>query len=202
MAGGGDPDNRHDFPGGWREDAKNAFSGEWAHAGTAGDFSFVQNLLRVRREHPALSEGRQWNLLSDESAIVFLRESDEEKVLVAFNRSKSARELQVAGERDAGGGSRWEREIVGRRAWLTVNGKELWLERPAESISIFLAELESKLGTEPQLSSMLATKQAAAATWCLAQPGREGGFGAFDAAAGCVEDAAAARVCSPWNASQ
>src|SRR5262249_36738571 len=95
MAGGGDPDNRHDFPGGWREDAENAFVGNGRTAEEQQVFSFVQNLLRVRREHPALSEGRQWNLLPDDSGLVFLRESDEEKVLVAFNLSKSARELHV-----------------------------------------------------------------------------------------------------------
>jgi Maltogenic Amylase, C-terminal domain len=97
----------------------------------------VQNLLRVRREHPALSEGRQWNLFSDDSAIVFLRESDEEKVLVAFNRSKSARELRVpVSETPAAGVAGSERLVGGGR--LDVDGREIVVSVPQGSISIYL----------------------------------------------------------------
>jgi neopullulanase len=136
MSGGGDPDNRHDFPGGWREDSKNAFSESGRTAEQQQVFSFVQNLLRVRRDHPALSEGRQWNLLSDASAIVFLRESDEEKVLVAVNFSKSARELHVAvTETPAAGTAGSERLIGDGRVDV---GREIVVRTPAESVSVFL----------------------------------------------------------------
>jgi glycosidase len=137
MTGGGDPDNRHDFPGGWREDPKNAFSESGRTAEQQQIFSFVQNLLRLRREHPALAEGRQWNLLSDESGIVFLRESDEEKVLVAFNLSKSARDLHVAvGETPAAGAAGSEKLMGDGR--VEVGGKGIVVSAPAESVSIFL----------------------------------------------------------------
>jgi len=137
MAGGGDPDNRHDFPGGWREDPKNAFVESGRTAEQQQIFSFVQNLLRVRREHPALSEGRQWNLLSDESALVFLRESDDEKVLVAFNLSKSARELGVAVSETPAAGAAGSEKLMGDGR-VEVSGKGIVVSAPAESISIFL----------------------------------------------------------------
>lgn len=137
MAGGEDPDNRRDFPGGWREDPKNAFTESGRTPAQQEIFSFVQNLLRVRREHPALSEGRQWNLLSDDSALVFLRESDEEKVLVAFNRSKNERELhvEVAGT-PAAGAAGSEKLLGDGRA--QVSGGEIIVSMPQESVSIFL----------------------------------------------------------------
>jgi neopullulanase len=137
MSGGGDPDNRHDFPGGWREDAKNAFVESGRTPEQQQMFSFVQNLLRVRREHPALSEGRQWNLLSDESAIVFLRESDEEKVLVAFNLSKSARELHVSVSETPAAGAMGSEKLMGDGR-LEVGGGGIVVRAPAESVSIFL----------------------------------------------------------------
>jgi glycosidase len=137
MAGGGDPDNRHDFPGGWREDAKNAFTESGRTPEQQVMFSFVQNLLRVRREHPALSEGRQWNLLSDDSGIVFLRESDEEKILVAFNVSKSSRELHVAVSETPAAGTSGSEKLLGEGR-LEIGGKGIVVTAPAESISIFL----------------------------------------------------------------
>ncbi len=137
MTGGGDPDNRHDFPGGWHDDPKNAFTEGGRTAEQQEIFSFVQSLLRVRREHPALSEGRQWNLLSDGSALVFLRESDEEKVLVAFNRSSSARELHVPVSETPAAGAAGSEKLVGDGR-LAVGGREIVLSAPAESISIYL----------------------------------------------------------------
>jgi len=58
-------------------------------------FSCVQALLGVRREHEALRAGRMWHLASDEWSYVFLRESEEEQVAVAFNNSDKARELRI-----------------------------------------------------------------------------------------------------------
>ncbi len=81
MPGGGDPDNRRDFPGGWSGDSNDAFT----QAGRTRDqqevFSYVQALLRLRREHAALRAGQLWHLASDESSYVFVRESEEENVL-------------------------------------------------------------------------------------------------------------------------
>jgi glycosidase len=137
LPGGPDPDNRHDFPGGWREDPNNGFMESGRTPEQQEIFSVVQNLLRVRRDHPALSEGRQWNLLSDDSAIVFLRESEEERVLVAFNRAKSARELHVpVSETPAAGTAGSEKLMGGGR--LDVGGREIVVSVPQESISIYL----------------------------------------------------------------
>src|SRR4029077_13998170 len=74
MLGGGDPDNRRDFPGGWREDAKNAFTEEGRTREQQDLFAYVQALLRLRHQHAALTSGRMWHFFSDEASYVFMRE--------------------------------------------------------------------------------------------------------------------------------
>jgi glycosidase len=49
MPGGADPDNRHDFPGGWSGDPKNAFTTDGRTQQQQQIFSYVQKLLRLRR---------------------------------------------------------------------------------------------------------------------------------------------------------
>ena len=136
MPGGGDPDNRRDFTGGWTEDANNAFTTAGRTREQQEIFSYVQELLRIRREHEALRGGQQWHLASDENSYVFLRASAEERLVVAFNSADKTRELKIPLQgtpaQDAqsvsllcGGG---KAELV---------GSELHLSVSAESISIF-----------------------------------------------------------------
>ena len=95
MTGGGDPDNRHDFPGGWMEDRKDGFAREGRTSEQQAIFEYVQGLLRLRRENDALRTGKLWHLASDDSSYVFLRESDEEKLVVAFHNGKSERQMTI-----------------------------------------------------------------------------------------------------------
>jgi neopullulanase len=136
MAGGGDPDNRRDFPGGWTEDSRNAFTEAGRTAEQQATFIYVQRLLRLRREHPALSGGRLWHLASDESAYLFVRESEEERVLVAFNASKKAREFRISLSDTTVDGSRAVKALFGE-ARAEIAGKEIHISAPAESLSIF-----------------------------------------------------------------
>ena len=73
----------------------------------------MQRLLRLRREHPALTGGRLWHLASDESGYVFLRESEEERVVVAFNNSGKAREFRVSLSDTAAQGSQGVKVLFG-----------------------------------------------------------------------------------------
>jgi glycosidase len=137
IPGGGDPDNRRDFPGGWREDAKNAFSEAGRTQEQQEIFAYVQSLLQLRREHPALNGGQLWHLFSDEKSYVFLRETEEERVLVVFNNAPEVRELRIAvNDTPAQGAARLSRLSGGAVAELA--GKEIRARAPAESLSIFL----------------------------------------------------------------
>ena len=136
MPGGADPDNRRDFPGGWTEDPNNAFTAAGRTREQQEIFSYVQELLRIRRDHEALRGGQLWHLASDENSYVFLRASAEERLVVAFNRADKTRDLKIPLQ----GTPAEDRESVsllcgGGKAELA--GSELHLFLPAESISIF-----------------------------------------------------------------
>ena len=139
MPGGRDPDNRHDFPGGWPGDPKNAFTAEGRTPEQQEVFKYVQTLLRLRREHPALQGGRLWHLFSDDTSYVFLRETEEERVLVAFNNSAEPRGLSIPLRDTPAQGAADFTEVLGQ-AKADVAGNELRVAMPAKSISIFLVE--------------------------------------------------------------
>lgn len=137
MPGAGDPDNRRDFPGGWIGDASDAFTEAGRNHEQQEIFSYVKELLRIRREHPALRGGRLWHLASDESAYVFLRESEEERIVVAFNNADKTRELQVPiNGTPAQNAEALSLLFGGAKAELT--GKAFRISMPAQSLSIFL----------------------------------------------------------------
>jgi glycosidase len=137
MAGGGDPDNRRDFPGGWREDPRNAFTEDGRTREQQELFSYVQALLKLRHGHPALSSGRLWHLFSDGGSYVFLRESEEERVLVVFNNLAQGRELQIpVNDTPAQSAGRLSRLLGDAEGGLA--GKEFHVRTPGQSVSIFV----------------------------------------------------------------
>jgi neopullulanase len=95
MDGRDDPDNRHDFPGGFPGDPQNAFTAAGRTAEQQDVFDYAQSLLSLRREHSALRYGKQWHIGWDETYYAFLRESPEEKLLVVYNNAASSRELEI-----------------------------------------------------------------------------------------------------------
>jgi glycosidase len=139
MTGGADPDNRHDFPGGWNGDAQNAFTAAGRTANQQKLFSYVQALLRLRRDHPVLARGRLWDLASDDSSFVFERDSDEEKIIVAFNNSKDARDLAVPLNGTPAQGAAGVTVLLGD-ARGTLDGGGLRLSMPPQSVTIFQLE--------------------------------------------------------------
>jgi neopullulanase len=137
MPGGGDPDNRRDFPGGWIGDSNDAFTPSGRTRDQQGIFSYVQSLLKLRREHPALRGGRQWHLASDESSYVFLRESEEERLVVAFNNADQPHELRVPVTETPAQKAASVTSLFGE-AKAELAGKEIRMTMPAQSLSIFV----------------------------------------------------------------
>jgi glycosidase len=136
LPGGGDPDNRRDFPGGWIGDAQNAFTSSGRTARQQEMFSYVQRLLGLRREHVALQTGRLWHVYADQAAYVFLRETEEEHVLVAFNNDAAARTVRVNVKNTPLEGLPAAVPLFGDGGAEIVN-HELRLTLPSESIMVF-----------------------------------------------------------------
>ncbi|MBB6145110.1 glycosidase [Silvibacterium bohemicum] len=104
MRGGEDPDNRHDFPGGFPGDSANAYQSTGRTPEEASIFEDVSRLMHFRAEHPALLTGQQQDLFADDSAFVFLRSADihsgcsadgSARILVAINKANQPRELSI-----------------------------------------------------------------------------------------------------------
>jgi len=139
MPGAGDPDNRRDFPGGWREDAQNAFSEQGRTREQQDLFAYVKELLRLRREHAALRNGRLWHLFSDETSYIFARESEEERLLVVFNNNSKAREIDLTLLDTPLQGVVRATRLFGE-AGVKLSGTELHIDEPARSLSIFVLD--------------------------------------------------------------
>jgi glycosidase len=137
MPGGSDPDNRRDFPGGWPSDAHNAFSKAGRTPEQEAIFKTVQTLLRLRREHDALRGGKLWHLASDDTAYIFMRESEEERLVVAFNNGTTARDMTVS-LKDTAGEHTTEAALLYGEATAGVSAEQLRLHLPAQSISILM----------------------------------------------------------------
>jgi neopullulanase len=136
MPGGGDPDNRRDFPGGWIGDANNAFTESGRTREQQETFAYVQSLLRLRREHAALRGGQLWHVASDETSYVFARESEEERLVVAFNNADQPRELRIP-LADTPAQKATEIAILFGQANGEIAERELRITMPARSLSIF-----------------------------------------------------------------
>lgn len=95
LAGGNDPDNRRDFPGGWREDARNAFEPAGRSPDEGAVFDHVRRLLRLRAELVPLRRGRFVSLAVGEQTWAFARIHQGAAVLVAMNNGKVAASLDV-----------------------------------------------------------------------------------------------------------
>jgi neopullulanase len=96
MKGGGDPDNRHDFPGGFPGDTRNAFVESGRTPEQEALFSRVQRLLALRRDHVALDRGQTWNIFGSKSLYAFARTWGRERVLVVANAGAESQQVALS----------------------------------------------------------------------------------------------------------
>jgi glycosidase len=137
MPGGEDPDNRRDFPGGFPGDALNAFTVAGRTAAQQEVFARVQSLLRLRKEHVALREGRQLHLEYDDSSYVFLREEDTDRVLVVFNNGGAGRKFVLDLQLANVPGVRSAEPMLGAPT-ANLENTSLTVEAPAHSVSVYV----------------------------------------------------------------
>jgi neopullulanase len=136
MQGGRDPDNRRDFPGGWPEDEKNAFTRSGRTPQQQEILEYVKSLLRLRREHDSLRGGKLWHLFSDDSSYIFMRESDEERLLIAFHDGTSPKTVSVSLQATSAETTSGISVLLGD-GQADLSGKFLKLVLPPQSLTIF-----------------------------------------------------------------
>jgi neopullulanase len=140
MAGGGDPDCRRDFPGGFPGDRNNAFTAAGRTPEQQDVFDWTQRLLKLRQQHPALTAaGKHLNLSVDENSYVFLRDSGNDHVVVAFNNSDSPKQASFTVLPPVLGAAQTWSVLLGSGTTSQQNGK-LALDMPAKSVTLIQAK--------------------------------------------------------------
>jgi neopullulanase len=139
MPGGGDPDNRRDFPGGSKGDARNAFEPGGRTADEEAVHAHLEQLLALRQSTPALRRGRMVNLEVADQTWVYARVLDGRPVVVAaFNTGAEPSTLDVpAGPVGLADGAALE-DRLHSGAHAVVQGGRLRLFLPARSSAVFV----------------------------------------------------------------
>lgn len=96
MPGGGDPDNRRDFPGGFPGDSRNAFTSSGRTAQENDVWNHLARLGQLRRELEPLRRGRTLDLYDGEQQLAYARFTDRQAVVVAFNNDAKPAEVQFS----------------------------------------------------------------------------------------------------------
>lgn len=135
MLGGGDPDNRRDFPGGWHDDLQNAFTSEGRTPEQQEVFQYVRDLLHLRAQHQALRSGKLWHLAAGDTSYVFIRELEAERLVIGFNNATAEKSLKLS-LRDTPAENSGGVSVLSGNANAQIVGRELRLTLPAQSISI------------------------------------------------------------------
>jgi len=95
MHGGGDPDNRRDFTGGWKDDPRNAFEKSGRTAEEEAVHAHVKKLSALRRKLEPLRRGDLVELTVTETTYAFARVTQRQSVLIAFNNSAQPQTLEL-----------------------------------------------------------------------------------------------------------
>ncbi len=138
LPGGGDPDNRRDFPGGFEGDPANAFEAAGRSPEQHAVWDHVRRLARLRGELSALRRGATLHLVATEQAYAFARvtESGESAVVVFNNDTKPVSlVVPIAGTRLAEGTILEDR--LGVCAELRVEAGRVSVTLPARSAALY-----------------------------------------------------------------
>ena len=98
MPGGGDPDNRRDFPGGWPGDPHNAFEASGRTPDQEAAFEEVSKLAQLRRELEPLRRGKLVDLAVGDQTYVYARLTDRQSVVVIINNGDEGATVEFDGE--------------------------------------------------------------------------------------------------------
>ncbi|MDQ2924749.1 MAG: alpha-amylase family glycosyl hydrolase [Acidobacteriota bacterium] len=103
LPGGGDPDNRRDFPGGFANTPRSAFTDAGRTPEERLMHDWVAQLSTLRQTHPALACGGEQMLNSDDNTLVYVRDAangcgdlnSKERLLIAVHRGKPAASVNL-----------------------------------------------------------------------------------------------------------
>lgn len=148
MVGGKDPDDRHDFPGGFPGDVHDAFTRTGRTAQEQDIFSWTSEMLALRKKLPALEGGSQQDLFADNDAFAFVRSTagesgcdvnrNADRVFVVVNKAAAAETIDLPLTDTAlAGCSEFAVEAPAMGAAPTIRDGKLQVEEPPESMTVY-----------------------------------------------------------------
>ncbi|MDL2281949.1 glycoside hydrolase family 13 protein [Parabacteroides sp. OttesenSCG-928-G06] len=96
----GDGGLRADFPGGWKDDARNVFSPEERTSQQASRYDFMQQLLHWRKNKEAVHKGDIKHFAPNRGVYVYERKYGEESVVVFLNGTSQPQTISTAPYRE------------------------------------------------------------------------------------------------------
>jgi glycosidase len=139
LPGGGDPDNRRDFPGGWPDDPRNAFTAAGRTPDEQAIWQHVQSLAHLRSDLQPLRRGPMVNLCVGDQAYGYARTGAPGPVFIWINNAPEAVDavcdLSALGLAD--GSALTDR--LGTAAQLRVTGGIVHTRLPPRTAAIYVA---------------------------------------------------------------
>jgi glycosidase len=147
MTGGEDPDNRHDFPGGFPGDSRSAFTSAGRTDREQEVFAWTKGLLALRAAHAETTTGMEQDLYADEASFAFVRsegpegcspDHTSERILVVVNKGEQNAHLDLPMDRSTLAGCRDFQPLAPTSgASPAIQTGQLKIEVPAQSMTVF-----------------------------------------------------------------
>jgi glycosidase len=147
MPGGNDPDNRHDFPGGFPGDSRNAFARDARTPSEESVFAWTSALIAFRAAHSELKQGIEQNVFADADVFAFVRAENGEgcktghsggRLLIVVNKARENRSVELPVEDSAlAGCTQIETAAATSAPKPRLSNGNLRIEEPAESITVY-----------------------------------------------------------------
>lgn len=147
MAGGKDPDDRRDFPGGFAGDSHNAFTEDGRTLAEEDVFRWTSGLLAYRSAHSEFKTGIEQNLYADANLFVFVRATDNagcdsrsgsERLLIVVNKALQHKTVDLpVSDTALAGCTRLEAAPAAPGEQPQLSNGKLRIEEPAESMTVY-----------------------------------------------------------------
>lgn len=94
--GKGDADIRQDFPGGWEDDANNAFTKSGRTVEQSKFYDFTAKLFQWRKNKSVVHFGKMTHYIPENNVYVYFRHNDTETVMVVINNSAEVKSIKTS----------------------------------------------------------------------------------------------------------
>jgi glycosidase len=138
MRGAGDPDNRRDFPGGWREDPRNAFQASGRTAEEQAVFDHLRRLTHLRATLAPLRRGTSFDLLAKGPIYAFARVAGRSAVLVVFNTDTQQATLSIQSAAITIPDNALLRDALGAAPEARAKDGRITVDLPARSAAVYI----------------------------------------------------------------